>query len=293
MKNKIALGSAQFGLNYGVANAVGCVLPDSVSEIISNARNQGVDTLDTAISYGNSESILGRVGIGDFKVITKLPPLPTLPVNIIQWVNSQVELSLTRLRIKKLDAVLLHRPEDMTGIHTVEYQEALKILKRDNLCLSTGISIYDPLDLERIWIGSNGWMPDIIQAPLNVFDQRLIDSKWLHKLSINGVRVHVRSVFLQGLLLISANKRNSYFEPWERHLDAWIRWCNATETSCVSAALNFVASQSEVEKMVVGVDSIQQFQEILASECTGRKVVWDRFSIKDAGLIDPRRWNLL
>jgi aryl-alcohol dehydrogenase-like predicted oxidoreductase len=293
VNNKIALGSAQFGLQYGVANAIGHVPIDCVAQIINKAREEGVDTIDTAISYGSSESVLGLVGVDGFKVITKLPPLPKSPVKVIEWVNKQVELSLSRLRIDKLDGVLLHRPEDITGVSSFEYQEALKILKRDNLCSATGISIYDPLELGRLWLDSNRWMPDIIQAPLNIFDQRLIDSGWLAKLSNSGVRVHVRSTFLQGLLLMDADSIHSYFEPWRVNLDNWILWCARSEISCLAAALDFVSSQSEVEKIVIGVDSLQQLREILSVKQYGGEKVWDSFKNTDPGLIDPRQWNLL
>jgi aryl-alcohol dehydrogenase-like predicted oxidoreductase len=293
VKNKIALGSAQFGLQYGVANAIGHVSIDCVSQIISKARDEGIDTIDTAISYGSSESALGQAGVCGFKVITKLPPLPKSPVKIIEWVNTQVELSLGRLKIDKLDGVLLHRAEDITGAFSLEYQEALQILRRDNLCSAVGVSIYDPWELEKIWVNSNGWLPEIIQAPLNIFDQRLIDSGWLATLSKNGIRVQIRSVFLQGLLLLDVACRNSYFEPWSQNLDAWVQWCNNNSISRLSAALDFAASQEGVERIVVGVDSLRQLKEILSIEQSVEKRILSSFKIADAGLIDPRRWNLL
>lgn len=293
IKNKIALGSAQFGLQYGVANEIGHVSINCVSQIISKARDEGIDTIDTAISYGSSESALGRAGVSGFKVITKLPPLPKFPLKIIEWINSQVELSLDRLKVDKLDGILLHRAEDITSAYSLEYQKALEILKRDNLCSAVGLSIYDPWELEKVWANSNGWLPEIIQAPLNIFDQRLIDSGWLSTLSKNGIRVQVRSVFLQGLLLLDADSRNLYFEPWRRNLDDWLHWCNESGVSRLSAALDIAVNQEGVEKIVVGVDSLQQLKEILAIEQHVEKRNLSSFKIEDAGLIDPRRWNLL
>ena len=292
MKNKIALGSAQFGLQYGVANSVGCVSVESVAQIISKARDEGVDTIDTAIAYGTSESVLGLTGVDGFKVITKLPPLPKYPIKIAEWVNNQVELSLSRLKIDKLDGVLLHRSEDISGISSFEYQEALQILKRDNLCAATGISIYGPSELDKLWVSSSRWIPDIVQAPLNIFDQRLIDSGWISRLSKNGIRFHARSTFLQGLLLLDANIAHPYFDPWREYLDNWSLSCNRRGTSRLAAALDFVLSQPEVEKIVVGVDSMQQLQEILSAEQHKDKYNWSSFKITDSGLIDPRRWNL-
>jgi len=291
--NKIALGSAQFGLQYGIANKVGHVPIEHVSEILIKAREEGVDTIDTAIAYGNSENVLGLVGVEGFKVITKLPALPQSSVNIVKWVNSQVEQSLSRLKIEKLEGVLLHRADDITGSCAHQYQEALQLLKRDNLCVATGVSVYDSFDLERIWINSDMWIPDIIQAPLNIFDQRLIDSGWLSKLSQFGVRVHIRSTFLQGLLLMEPEARHSYFDPWKVNLEQWRLWCKSSGLGPLAAALNFVSSQPEVEKLVVGVDSVQQLREILSVEKLTGKNIWDSFKSQDVGLIDPRKWNLL
>ena len=73
---RIALGTVQFGLHYGITNQRGKVSADDAKAMLLLASNQGTDTLDTAISYGDSEKRLGEIGTNGFKIITKLTPIP-------------------------------------------------------------------------------------------------------------------------------------------------------------------------------------------------------------------------
>lgn len=292
MKNKIALGAAQFGLTYGIANAVGQVSFEEVARIILRARTEGVDTIDTAIAYGSSEVSLGFAGVDGFRVISKLPPLPPNTKNVVKWIVNQVEKSLERLKISRLEAVLLHNSEDITGAYASEYCEAFNLLKSSNLSLATGVSIYDPKELDLIWRQQKLWLPDIIQSPLNIFDQRLVESGWLTKLAGQGIRVHVRSIFLQGLLLMPAVKRPSYFKPWESNLNNWLNWCESEDIGCLPAALRFVMMQPEIERVVLGVDSLNQFEEILVDSDSDIRSEMELFRTDDLGLIDPRQWKL-
>jgi hypothetical protein len=283
----LALGTAQFGLDYGIANRLGRVGAADVSAILQLALSSGVDTLDTAIAYGSSEVVLGAAGVAQFKVITKLPPLPEAIEAVGEWVRSQVQGALDRLKLKRLDAVLLHRSGDLLGRRGGAYLECLKQLKVDELTGAIGVSIYAPEELERLW---SAWQPDIVQAPCNVLDRRLLHSGWLDTLSRSKVRVHLRSAFLQGLLLMRPGERSA-FGPWAAILDRWSEWCEANQVSAVRAALTFARQLPGVERVVVGVDSPAHLQEIVSLGAAVPLPPADLFS-DDLKLIDPSKWQL-
>ena len=115
---RLALGTVQFGLDYGIANAAGQVAPEEVARILTLAQQLGIDTLDTAINYGHSESVLGQCGISPWQVVTKLPALPDGALDVAEWAHSHMRQSLARLGVVKVHAVLLHKPLAVRAVGT-------------------------------------------------------------------------------------------------------------------------------------------------------------------------------
>jgi aryl-alcohol dehydrogenase-like predicted oxidoreductase len=284
----LALGTVQFGLRYGVANDSGQVPAGVVSAILTRARQAGLDTLDTAVGYGESESTLGSVGVSSWRVITKLPPLPDNVPDVREWIEKQVAGSLQRLRVTQLDGLLLHKPADLYGASGPAYLAALQALKGRGAIRSFGVSVYDPAELDRLW---TLWQPDMVQAPCNVLDRRLIRSGWLARLKEQGVRVHVRSAFLQGVLLMPATRRPAWFARWQPMLDRWLAWCADNELAPLEAAIGFAQGLPGVERVVVGVDSLSQLEQILAA-AAGAAAPPDDLCSDDRDLIEPSRWKL-
>lgn len=263
-----------------------------VRNILAYGRNFGLDTLDTAIAYGDSESCLGVAGVEDWQVVTKLPQLPADVIDVSAWVESAVRGSLERLRLSHLSAVLLHRSADVIGPHAQVYQHALSRIKQTGLCQAVGVSIYAPDELAALWRHPTGWRPDLVQAPFNVLDRRLQSSGWMQTLQKAGVRLHTRSAFLQGLLLMPAHRRPAWFAPWAPMLDAWHAWCAEQGISPLQAAIQFVCGQNEVERVVLGVDSAPQLEEILGCLQSPAPLVPAEYGSEDVNLIDPSRWKL-
>jgi len=285
---KIALGTAQFGMDYGVANGRGQVAAGEIATILQRATSLGIDTLDTAIAYGDSEARLGDAGVTGWRVISKLPALPADMPDPEEWALKQARGSLARLRLNRLDALLLHRSADLTGPNGPVYVKALQRLKSAGLVRALGVSIYDPAELDAIWLL---WRPEIVQAPLNVLDRRLIQSGWLRRLTEAGIEVHVRSAFLQGLLLMPDANRPAMFARWAPVLDRWLEWCRHSAVAPLQAALRFVGAQRGVERIVVGVDSTQQLEEICGAAGARCPVPPEELASDDLDLIEPRRWQ--
>lgn len=286
---KLALGTVQFGLAYGVANTQGQVSLPVAAEILRAAQQAGIDTLDTAIAYGNSEDCLGQMGVESFRVISKLPALPSDVADVSTWVAQHVAGSLARLKLDRLDGLMLHRPADLLGVHGRALAEALDHVVSSGQAQAVGISIYDPTELDQIW---PIWQPQIIQSPLNVFDQRLISSGWLARLADAGVRVHTRSAFLQGLLLMPEAQRPAYFAPWQAVLADFTAWCRTADVSPLQACLSFAQSFAAVERVVFGVDQVEQLNQIVAAAQQPIDTDWSIWAQTDRALIEPSRWHL-
>ena len=288
---RLALGTVQFGLGYGIANEVGQIKSAEVGRILSEAKKNRIDILDTAIAYGTSEEVLGKVGVDGFRVVTKLPSLQADQGDIARWVIDQVKASLKRLGQEKIYGLLLHRPQDLLGLNGTRLIQALADLKNDGVVQKIGISIYCPDELDEILKR----VPiDLVQAPLNTIDRRMETSGWLGRLKNDGVEIHARSVFLQGLLLMERSKIPQKFARWSSLWDQWHEKLKVQGVSLLTASLAYPLSLAQVDQVIVGVDSAAQLSEILqAAENANEGPETSFMSSTDLALINPSNWNHL
>jgi aryl-alcohol dehydrogenase-like predicted oxidoreductase len=288
---KLALGSVQFGLDYGIANQGGQVSQDEVKLILNHACAHGMNTIDTAINYGNCEQRLGEIGMpSGWQVISKLPALPEHCQNVEAWVHSEVLASLDRLRIPRLRGLLLHRPEQLLGSHGKKIHQALLELKQQGLVEKVGVSIYDPAELDLL---TQCFPLDIVQAPFNILDRRLITSGWMDRLSKMNIELHTRSVFLQGLLLMPGMKRPDTFNRWQPLWQNWEQWLSEIGLTPLQACLRDALAQTGIARVVVGVDSLLQIKEILLAAEGSTPELPESLCCNDIDLINPAHWNNL
>jgi len=289
LTSKLALGTVQFGLKYGIANQTGQTNAAEAKRILELAEQHKINCLDTAITYGNSEQVLGEIGISSrFNVVSKLPPLPSDLFNIESWVNYQVQESLKRLKVKCLYGLLLHRSENLLGSRGTKLANALEKLQSSGLIKKIGVSIYAPSELDY----ATDCLPlNIVQAPLNVVDRRLETSGWLSKLHRDGVEVHTRSAFLQGILLMHRDDIPVKFEKWATQWDQWAKYLKNFNTSATAACLSYPLSLQEVDRVVVGVDNLKQLKELIEAARLNHSLNEDLFMIsEDQRLINPTNW---
>jgi aryl-alcohol dehydrogenase-like predicted oxidoreductase len=287
---KLALGTAQFGLDYGVANQSGRVSMQEAGAILQRAHVCGIDTVDTAISYGDSEAVLGQLGIGQWKTITKLPAAPDDCQDIMRWAQDQTQQSLTRLGVKQLHAVLLHRPNQLLEGKGPSIYVALQSLKTAGLIRKIGVSVYCPTELEALF---GKYALDLVQAPLNILDRRLLESGWADRLHDAGVELHTRSAFLQGLLLMPPSQRPAKFNRWSDFWNVWDRWLGRTGLTPLQACMRYVTNMPQIDRVVVGVDNAAQLNQIVEA-VDGKLATLPEFdALQDARLINPASWNQL
>ena len=287
---KLALGTAQFGLPYGIANREGQITRSVAKSMLQLAAAKGIDTLDTAIAYGESETCLGETGAQRFKLVTKLPAIPDACDNITSWINEQVSASLGRLGVHSVYGLLLHRPEQLLGTNGKELFQVLQDLKKNKLVQKIGVSIYTPSELEAL---IPRYRFDLLQAPFNLIDRRLSTSGWLQRLKQDGVEIHTRSAFLQGLLLMSRSEIPTKFAPWGGLWDKWHDWLAHQPVTAVQACLAYPLSFPEIDRVVVGADSKDQLGQIIGSAVNLMPYAFPDLYCEDENLINPARWSQL
>jgi aryl-alcohol dehydrogenase-like predicted oxidoreductase len=286
---KLALGTAQFGFAYGIAGS-DQVHQDEVRNILKRAREAGIDTIDTAISYVESEKQLGNASVAGLNVITKLPSIPEDLTDVASWVSSQVEESLGRLKIQQIGGLLFHEPSQLLEQSGNELWRAAQSLKTNTIVSKIGYSIYDPSELDLLF---NTFRPDIVQVPYNIIDRRIEKSGWMQRLYEDGVEIHVRSVFLQGLLLMSQKNRPAQFKTWSGLWSIWESWLHENQVSPLEACLSFALQESRINSVIVGVDSIAQLDEILAGSYKKIKQFPTEVESTDVNLVHPSRWKTI
>ena len=288
--NRLALGTAQFsGKAYGVANKSGRVSRDEMSAIVEYAWSKGVNTLDTAIIYGDSELNLGRIGIDKWRVISKIPIVPEHCLDIAGWVRKSVLDSLERLNISKLDGLLIHSSKELLSPHGEILYRELDNLREENVLEKIGVSIYNTQELESIW---SLFDLDLVQVPFNIIDRRLVISGWLSRLHQAGTEVHVRSIFLQGLLLMGVEDRPAIFNHWQSLWQQWHVWLNEQKQTPLQACLNFVKAETEIDRFVIGVDSLDQLKDILVGiDAQALNLAPIELMNEDDNLINPSYWS--
>ena len=284
---RLALGTAQFGLNYGIANQSGQISKSEAKTMLDLAAFHGMDMLDTAIAYGDSEISLGAFDIRDFKVVTKFPPVPEECADIGAWIHEQLALSLTRLGMSAIYGLLLHRPEQLLGSNGTIIFQTLQDLKYDGKIKKVGISIYSPSILETT---TKLFRFDLIQAPFNLIDRRLHNSGWLSRLKDDGVEIHARSVFLQGLLLIPQADRPPKFTEWDDLWEIWDIWIKEHNISAIQACLAFPLSFREIDRVIVGADNAIQLREIITAANGALLVDLPDLNSEAEKLINPYNW---
>lgn len=286
--SKLALGTAQFGQKYGIANKIGQINVTEIDRILQLAKKVNIDLIDTSITYGDSEKIIGNAVVKDFKFVTKLPIVPRDCKDIDAWVKEKIQSSLKRLGTKSLYGLLINSSENLLNDTSKKLINAINKVKINGFVKKIGISVYDPSECEKIMRQTR---IDIVQAPLNLVDQRLITSGWLSRLHSEEIEIHTRSVFLQGLLLMPRNKIPNIFNRWSRVWDQWTLELERNKLNAVGVCLLYPLSIPEINRVIVGVDNSAQLKSIIKSSKSHQsKIDWSFMSCNDEKLINPTNW---
>ncbi len=290
--SKLVLGTVQFGLDYGISNTIGQTSPSEVKKILSLCRSAGIHAVDTSCEYGESETIIGRWlrPESSFSVITKTKKCRSerIGASHIMLVIDTFRESLDRLGVETVDTLLVHDADDLLKAGSSDLYQRLFELKREGLIGRLGASVYSAEQIRRLFEHYN---LDVIQLPINVFDQRLLQAGVLDELADAEVELHARSVFLQGLLLMSPDRLPSQFQQFSQHWAAYYAYLNQERISPVEGALSFVASLPQIAKVLVGVNTSVQLGEIIAAYSTNCDIEqFAKFALAEEQILNPSLW---
>ena len=291
MSSKLAIGCAQFGFDYGVSNKQGKTTFEDVKKIVESAKIFGIDTFDTAPAYGESESVLGKVSSISDKIITKTIHISddVIRVNQIGILEQTFKKSLNQLGKNKIYGLLVHSADDFLKPGADQLYSWLLEKKCSGSVNKIGVSVYTAEQVDRIM---EQFPVDLIQLPLNILDQRSSQSNHLVFLKEAGVEVHVRSVFLQGLLLMGLDQIPEYFRPFQKYLALFHQEARHRSLSKLELALGFCMNMPNIDKLVVGVNTLSQFEEIVnASKVNVEVSELSYLSSKELGLLNPALWK--
>jgi len=290
---KIGLGAVQFGVDYGVSNTHGKTTKHEVSQILQFAYENGISVIDTATSYGSSENILGEVVTNDdWRFVTKTPHFSDNSLNSthVNQLKESFNQSLFNLRKKYIYGLLLHSCDDLLKPGGELIFREMERLREIGMVKKIGVSAYSSKQIAAILGKFN---IDIIQLPINIFDQHLFVDGWLEKLKNKNVEIHARSTFLQGLLLMPKTSIPTYFLPIKEKIELFSKSAQELSLSKLELALGFVQSIDGIDKVIVGVNTVDQLREIIRS--TKVKVDFKQFvnlAINDSNYVDPSKWKL-
>ncbi|EHM10249.1 putative oxidoreductase, aryl-alcohol dehydrogenase like protein [Thermanaerovibrio velox DSM 12556] len=285
---RLALGGAQLGLAYGICGAREPSY-DRALGVLETALCAGIDMVDTAYLYGTSHRFIGealaRLGTS-MKVVTKLPALSP------REMEKALRASVEDLKTSGVYGLMLHHGEALLGPQGGSMAAFLAAQRDSGVALKVGFSCYSPeeaLDASRIM------SPQVIQFPLNPLDQRFLISGGIKRLKDIGTEIHVRSCFLQGLLLMDPQEGSEKVKGAAPFLTRLAERALELNMSPMELALGFCLSIPEVDRVIVGVDSPKQLLEVVsaARSACGRVCAED---LKDLicfedHVIDPRKWG--
>ena len=289
MNSKIVLGTAQFGLDYGINNKRGKIPYSEVVEILNFAYENGIDTLDTAYGYGESEKILGKAISHNslkFNIISKLPDIENKK-NVENIFNETLE----SLRQKEIYGYLFHSFETFKN-HPYIY-DIFQKLKHSQKIEKIGFSLYYPSEIDYLFDNKIDF--DIVQIPYSIFDQRF--ENHLPLLKERNIETNVRSVFLQGLFFKKPGNLSGNFIRIREKIKTINLISKNMNTSIASVCLKFALKNKNIDKVVVGVDSIENLKENLLG-IEGTKIedkyynILKNMKVDDEDIILPFKWEL-
>jgi aryl-alcohol dehydrogenase-like predicted oxidoreductase len=291
---KLGLGTVQFGMDYGISNSRGRIPEPEAAEILDLASRSGVQVLDTAQVYGDSEAVLGRTlpAQHDFRIVTKAAPIAGQKNQAAMTLREEFQKSLQRLRQKSIYALLCHDAAQLLGPSGSVLWREMTALRNEGLVQKIGASVYTRSEISQLLAA---FEIEIVQLPFNLLDQRPRTGGELVELKRRGVEIHTRSTFLQGILLADPQDLDERFLPLRKHLDMTRKYLGAHDLTALQGALACTMQQAEINTVLVGVTAVAELREILSAVdgLPARKIDFSTCALSDERFLNPSCWGSL
>ena len=289
---QLGLGGAQFGLDYGVSNAGGKTAPDEVARILAHAQREGIDLLDTAALYGDSETAIGAALPPEqaCRVVTKTPVFEAARIGEPETatLRSAFARSLVRLRRPQVYGLLIHAPGDLLKPGGERLWQAMCGLKQAGQVAKIGFSAYTGAEIDALLAR---FRPDLVQVPLNALDQRLLHDGHLARLKGIGAEVHARSIFLQGLLLMELDRLPPQLREFDDELGKYAEFLRLNGMGRLEGALQFIRGVGLVDVALIGVNAEAQLRDCISAFRAGGGVTdFSEIACSRESLLNPASW---
>ena len=282
----LVIGTANFNKLYGLNKTK--VKLNEIKSILKKLKKRKIFYIDTADNYKLSKKIKNLIRINKFKIIFKFN-LPRKKVFSINTFCKNLAKKLNQFSTKPVEAIMFHNVEDFENKNILKILNKIYDFKKRKLVKKIGISIYSPNDLQKI---RKIFIPDLIQIPLNIFDQRFTSKKFVDFFKSNKIDVYARSIFLQGVILKTSSEINKlkFNDNIKKKLHDYDEWCKNNYISKIDASFKFIKKKRFVKYVVVGVDNFKQLNDLVLSFKSKKNFKLRNFSYNNNNLIDPRKW---
>lgn len=284
--HKLGIGSGQLALDQQQAVVRGRTREAEARDILSIAARAGLGVFEINGHSAQSEITLGGALLhpNPFRIT-----LSTIrPDRGPDVVEAELRAQMARLRLAQVETVMASSATDLFGPQGLALWERLKALKDQGLCRKIGVPVYasdDPLGVAR------RFKPDIVQAPVSLLDQRLLVDGTLAALTEMGIEVHLRSIFLNGLLFLPPDRAPTHLKSAASRISRARRLIAEGRSDPLQAALGFALSRPEASAVLVGVTSVAEMSAVIAAASSPPPDLdWDEMALDDPAALDPHQW---
>jgi len=295
-QGRLVLGTAQLGMKYGIKNRIGKPPLKKSYEIIQTAWNKNIRFFDTAYSYGESESILGKIfkGLeiaGKVSVISKIS-------GCLNKVNEKevlkgIDSSLKRLNLGCLYGLLLHDPGNL-DFWDSNASQIMRAIKKNNMAEKVGVSVYSYKDAMRVLERDDF---EIVQIPFNIFDQSYYSKGIFREAEKRNKTVFIRSIFLQGLLLMEQEELGEDKKNFIKYLQARDTLCARFDLTKKELAIGYVKKRASGAYIIFGAEEPSQVEETVQifekADINDEiiKEIEQRLPVSNEDIINPSNWS--
>lgn len=279
--NKIILGTTQFGIHYGVSNRIGATSSENINKILKLSRLKKIQCIYTSNYYGKANKVLGKKNIKKFNIIIKFKEDDFINKDILIEIKKSEKLLKANIR-----TIIVDKFESIQIKKAKKIYTSLKNLKKNKIIQHFGYAIYSFKNLKKI---CKNFKPDIIQSPYNIIDRRIEKKKYLNFLQKKNIEIHVRSIFLQGLLLMDFKKIPKKFNKWSSLFKNWDYWLKKENQKALDVCYSFVLKNKFINKILIGVNDFSQFKEIVKIKVR-KNLNYPNISSTSQKLINPINW---
>ena len=280
---KIVIGTAQFSKSYGVINNKTL----SPRNLLKISKKNSLNMFDTSDNYDKSFYFVNK-NYKESKLIIKVSTKKKNRLIPFTLFKKKIKEISKRIRIDKIHSFLIH-DFDLKKVqqNSLYYNHLMNYCLKNNI--NFGFSIYS---LEEFYRIKKNYKFNILQIPLSIFNIEFLNTNFKNFVKKNKIKIHARSVFLQGLLVNDIEDIPYKFQKYKKYLIHWNKYCKKNKLSKVQACLNFIDNISFVEKIVIGFKTQKELEEIISYK---RKKI-KRFPLPSKIpkiLINPNLWKKL